>query len=350
MKNYELFTADAKEKFLAALASKEVEDLIAKTKAADDSGSFEGIVISTEHQDRMGEVVMQDGMDTGLYMKNPVVLNSHNYSGIENIIGTTTKLYPGVVDGAKATLADGKWAPTEQGQLARTLWEGGFLRAASIGFIAEEFDPNQQNIISKSQLLEYSPVPVPANGYATRLSALGLTVEGLRAKGFAIPEEEAEEEKKEEKAAPPQEGDMCVLDDGSEGVMQNDGNGALVCMPKPKSAEPPKEETEEKGVKAGRTLSENTKAAINKAIDASKACTAALEELLSAAEPQGGEGKEQTRDGDAPKSRSKEIAESLFAGFDGWQKKREVLRFFVTEGSKVLAEMNVEAQGRARRN
>ena len=341
MKNYELFTKDAKERFLAALALKEVADLIEKTNGADDSGSFEGLVISTEHQDRAGEIVRQGGSDASLYMKNPVVLNSHNYSGIENIVGTTSKLYPSVIGGVKATLADGKWAPTEQGQLARKLWDGGFLRAASIGFMVEEFDPQDQSVITKSQLLEYSPCPVPMNGYATRLSALGLTVEGLRAKGFAVPDEEPAA-----KAEPPQEGDTCTLDDGTEGVMQGDGNGALVCMPKPKAADDVSDtDTGEKGIKAGRTLSDKTRAAINNAIDASKACTAALEDLLTTADPEGGEGKDLS-DGTAPKQRSI-VAESLFVGFDNWRKEREVLRFFVTAGANTLERMNAEARRRA---
>lgn len=257
--NPELFkiSQEARTKLLTLLASAEVKSLVESTKDASDSGTFMGMVISTEHQDRQGEIVRQAGIDTTDFMQNPVVLNSHNYNGIANIVGVTTRLYPGTVDGVPATLADGKFAPTEEGQLARTLWEGGFMNAASIGFMPTEFDPADSSVITKSQLLEYSFVPVPANAKATRLRTfkdLGLDVEVLRSKGFVVAEEKSEEIVPETKAD--QLGDSCELDDASPGVLAQDPknpDGPLICVPIEAKAV---EEVEQKGAVADELASE----------------------------------------------------------------------------------------------
>ncbi len=225
MKPYEIFTEELKTKLLGFLQSEKTKEALEKIKESNESGSFQGMVISTEHDDRQGEMVLQKGMDSSFYMLNPVVTNSHRYDGIENIIGLTTRLYPGEVDGVKATLADGKWAPTEEGQLARKLWDGGFLNAASVGFMVKEFDPQNSKIITKWELLEFAFCVVPCNGKATRkkwLLDMGLTEDGLRAKGFTVIEEKEE----------PKEGDLCTMEDGTEGEMQADGDGKLVCMAK----------------------------------------------------------------------------------------------------------------------
>ncbi len=234
-----------REKLLVAFSAMEVKELITKTNEADETGSFTGMVISTEDMDRQGEVVMQAGMDTANYMLNPVVLNSHNYAGIHNIVGVTTRLYPGTVNGKAATLADGKFAPTEEGQLARKLWDGGFLNASSVGFIPTEYDKENSAVITKWELLEYSFVPVPANAKATRYRTfedLGLDTEVLRAKGFII-DAKADDETvttdepvvEETKAADDKElGGPCDMEDGGNGVWAtdpNDESGPLVCLP-----------------------------------------------------------------------------------------------------------------------
>jgi len=176
---------------LAALFSSEDFKALAETiKAAADTGTFR-MVVSSEHTDRQGEVVMQDGIDVSNYMKNPVVLNSHDYWGINSIVGMTQTLTKEVIDGVKCTVATGKFAPTETGQLARKLYEGGFLNAGSIGFIAKTFSAESEAVITTSEMLEWSFCSVPANAAALRLNALGVTVDMLRSKGFAIQEKGA---------------------------------------------------------------------------------------------------------------------------------------------------------------
>ena len=212
------------------LTKADVLEVLSKIKAADADG-FTGLVISTEHIDRAGEIVRQDGLDSSLYMKNPVILNSHNYYGIENIVGVTTRLYKGTVDNVPATLADGKWAPTEAGQMAKSLWDAKCLSACSVGFIPEEFDATNPSVITKWQLLEFSVVPVPANAWATRqesykiLTEKGITAATLRTKGF----EAKDADETETKA--PEAGDECTMDDGTSGVFSDDGSGSLICVP-----------------------------------------------------------------------------------------------------------------------
>lgn len=225
--SFKLFDEAEKAKLVALLDSKEVNDLIAKTKESEDTGTFTGLIISTEHVDRAGEIVKQDGLDSMLYMKNPVVLDSHDYYGLDSIIGCSTRLYRGDVDGIPATLADGKFAPTEKGQMARKLYEGGFWNTQSVGFIAREFDQNNSSIITKWEMLEFSGVCVPANGWAARLNALGLTEASLRAKGFRVKHVDKDGNDTEL-------GTSCEMPDGGDGVFAvnpEDPDGPLVCVP-----------------------------------------------------------------------------------------------------------------------
>ena len=229
MKNaYKLINEYEKAKIDAFFELKDVKELLANIKTEDvgDAG-FTRLIISSEHVDRTGEIVRQDGLNSDLYMKNPVILNSHNYYGIENIVGKTTKLYKEVINGVPCTLADGVWAPTEAGQMAKQLWDAKCLSAASVGFIPEEFDANNASVITKWQLLEYSMVPVPANGEAVRDSykalaeQFGITESAIRMKGFDI---------KREPTGEAEEGDECSMTDGTIGVFPKQG-GKLVCVP-----------------------------------------------------------------------------------------------------------------------
>lgn len=118
------------------LAAEAMQKFINATKAAkaEDSGTFEKVIISSDDEDRQGEKVNQEGLDFSNFMKNPVVLWGHDYYSPP--IGIATRIYR---DGNK-TLADGKFAPTEFGQQIRKLYELGFQRATSIGFIPKSFD------------------------------------------------------------------------------------------------------------------------------------------------------------------------------------------------------------------
>jgi HK97 family phage prohead protease len=181
----EKITNEIAETFKALIGSDSVRSVIEATqKAADeDTGTFE-VVITTENLDRYQEVIKLDGWELEHYLKNPVVLWGHDHS---RLIGVCTSLEQR--DGK--LIAKGKFAPTEEGQEKRKLYEMGFLRATSVGFLEKE---REGNLITKAELLEFSFVSVPANPYALSLAVQKeLNINELVTKGiFTIKEAEAE--------------------------------------------------------------------------------------------------------------------------------------------------------------
>ena len=148
-----------------------IKDLIEKTErskaAGEDTGRFH-IIISDESVDRHGEVILQDGMDTGNYMKNPVVLFGHDYWSLP--VGVTESITKEIINGIRVTIAEGRFAPADanpEAQKIRRLYEEKILTTSSVGIIANEM---QGNTITKSELLEWSFVPVPANPNALSLA------------------------------------------------------------------------------------------------------------------------------------------------------------------------------------
>ncbi len=213
------------EKVTKTFSSKEFKDFIDKTKAATDAGMFE-VVISTADQDRQGEVIDQSGWDFTNYKNNPIVLWGHNYFDLP--IGITDDIY---TNDKGQTVAKGRFAPEDANPFAqqvRKLYDAKIVRTTSVGFIAREMEGN---VITKAELLEFSFVPVPANPMALSLAKeFNLDAGELMTKGLFV---KAEEESKAEA----QEGDVCTLDDGTEGAMLPDASGALVCTVKSISEE-----------------------------------------------------------------------------------------------------------------
>jgi HK97 family phage prohead protease len=126
------------------------------TKAEDSENKF-NVVMSTNSQDRHGDIVEQD-WDLKNFKKNPVFLDSHNYNSIEHIIGKVNKIK--VKDGQ--LVGEIEFAlDNPKGMLAYNLASKGFLNATSVGFIPQDFSDDGK--ILKSELLEDSAVSVPAN-------------------------------------------------------------------------------------------------------------------------------------------------------------------------------------------
>ncbi len=169
------FSEKIKSEVMKAL--EERKEFLANIKEAGDSGKFE-VVASSESVDRQGEIVVQDGIDINNYMKNPVILFGHDYWSLP--IGKATE----IVRQAGKTVVRGVFASAEANPLAqqvRKLYEEGILKAVSIGFMPLEYNGNQ---ITKSELLELSFVPVPANPEA--LSVLSLVKERGLEKEYAF--------------------------------------------------------------------------------------------------------------------------------------------------------------------
>ncbi len=134
------------------------------------------ILINTASVDRDRDRVMPAGARVDNYMRNPVVQWGHDYRSPWATIGKTTKLEVSP-DGITA---DFDLRPTANEQdpqhIIRLLWEGGWVRTASIGFMPAKAKPNDVggNDFEEWELLEWSLVPVPSNQDALRLAAKAL--------------------------------------------------------------------------------------------------------------------------------------------------------------------------------
>ncbi len=181
----EKFTTEAGNKLRSIFEGDNFKSLVESTlKSADtDTGTFE-VIITTENLDRYQEVISIDGWELDHYLNNPVVLWGHDHSKLIGVCTTLTKR-----DGK--LVAKGKFAPTEEGQEKRKLYEQGFLKATSVGFIEKE---REGNLITKAELLEFSFVSVPANPYALSLAIkTQRSIDELVTKGiFIIKEVEVE--------------------------------------------------------------------------------------------------------------------------------------------------------------
>lgn len=116
-------------------------------------------VVATGSIDRHGEKISIAGLNTTRYLKNPVVQWAHDYE--KPPIGKATKLW---VEGNQL-MARVKFA-VQENPFAKTIYDliaGKFLNAVSIGFIPLEMDGNTY---TKSEMVEFSIVPVPANANA----------------------------------------------------------------------------------------------------------------------------------------------------------------------------------------
>lgn len=260
-------------------------------------------IASSEAVDRHGEVIKQDGWDLKNYLLNPVILWGHDYWKMP--IGKATRIY--VED--KKLIVEGVWASEKanpEAEQIRNLYLEGMINTVSVGFIAKEYEGN---VITKAELLEISLVTVPANQEALSvLKSKGFSDDIM--KGFVVEikeegddaeveitedekEEEVVEEKKDEEIVEEKKeveeevvGDVedvvedtapitPAVDEEEEGVELVDEDDADELDTNEEILD-----NEEKGVKAGRTLSASTRAAIVDALEAMKNAATNLEILL----------------------------------------------------------------------
>ena len=231
------FTAEAKATFEASFGS--FADAIEKArKSKDDNGTFD-VIISTEENDRSGEIIMQDGLELENYNRNPIVLWGHDYSSMP--IGIATEIYKTTYNGKKATGARGVFLPADVNPFAqqvRKLYDFGYTSGVgtttSVGFIPKEFDPTNMYSITKWELLEFSFVPVPCNQGVGAAPAQARALTFAAAKALGMDAEllvKGGVEFAEVKGA--EVGAHCELDDGAPGVLADDPKnpGVLVCVP-----------------------------------------------------------------------------------------------------------------------
>lgn len=155
---------------------KQYKSFVSEEKQFDDEEMSIVHVISVETEDRYGDVVRAEGLNTENFRKNPVVLYGHDQRSfpVGKSLWQKVTVLP---SGKKAVIAKTQFTKsTEEGRTVYALWKEGMLNAASIGFMPGEYEPildGKQFLgydFKSSELLEYSIVPVPANQEAVRLA------------------------------------------------------------------------------------------------------------------------------------------------------------------------------------
>ncbi len=133
--------------------------------------------LSTEHTDRYGDVVVQRGINTTNFQRNPVALLNHQHSFV---IGRWDNV--GIEDGVlRGRLKLAPAGSSDKLDEVRALVKAGILTATSIGFRALESEPRPGGGVryTQSELVECSLVAVPANPNALmQAKSLGVS-EGI---------------------------------------------------------------------------------------------------------------------------------------------------------------------------
>lgn len=169
-------------------------------------------VASGLYVDRDLDLLVPQGLDADNFMKNPVMLNVHNYWG--ESVGKVIDIRKG----DKEVEFDFIFADTEAGRLLAYLYDHGFQSAFSVGFIPKnvvpvvegvdemtiqaggrevslklsDFRPRPKQVITDWELLEISTVPVPALPQALMRAAKGVVgfYQDMRAGALSLEDSE----------------------------------------------------------------------------------------------------------------------------------------------------------------
>lgn len=142
------------------------------------------IRVSDETLDRYGEVITASGWQLDHYRRNPVVQNCHQYGDITFTIARAVDTY--VVNRALCQTWQFASQANPLAKIARDLYRGGFLRAASVGFIPLRWEDGKDSTgpaqggpgaagsgfrrrYLAQELIEVSAVAIPANPNALAL-------------------------------------------------------------------------------------------------------------------------------------------------------------------------------------
>ena len=137
-----------------------------EVRSSDDRQLTVRHVISTEHVDRVGDIVRARGMKI---RGKPVVLWAHGRDSMREPIAKPLSIKPGTFEGEQGIEAETQFFPDDLGRRLFQKVKEGFLHSWSIGFSVLRESPlaGGGRDIKEWELLEYSLVPVPANPYAT---------------------------------------------------------------------------------------------------------------------------------------------------------------------------------------
>jgi phage head maturation protease len=163
-------------------------------------------IASEETVDRQGEIITLDGWDLKNFKRNPVMLWSHN--PYEPNLGHGKNMRLSDVNGKRKLVFEPDFHKiTPLSQALDEMYEKGYLRAFSVGFLPLEMEPVEKDGDSwgpqrylKQELLEISAVNVPAHPNALNIAyAKGLS-EG-QAKLLFLPTEDSAPDQSAELAA-----------------------------------------------------------------------------------------------------------------------------------------------------
>lgn len=129
-------------------------------------------IASTPALDHYNEVIDQAGWDFSIFERNPVIVNSHNYSDVLHILGRAP-----LVEVREGRLHDRVQFALDNpvGKIAYDMARKGFIPTQSVGFrptkIEHGKNPDEPARIYRAQkLLEISLVVIPANPEASQLA------------------------------------------------------------------------------------------------------------------------------------------------------------------------------------
>lgn len=123
-------------------------------------------VVSTPEIDRYGTIIVPAGIDYTAYLNNPIVLAQHDSDQwpIGRCLGFA-------MNGENLEATIQIECITEEGEKLNKLINAGFVKAVSVGIIPVEYeeqtiDGKKVTVYTKSELVEFSVVSVPANRQA----------------------------------------------------------------------------------------------------------------------------------------------------------------------------------------
>jgi hypothetical protein len=162
-----------------------------ETRSLEGSAPVLEFIASNEALDRCDEIIMADGWRLENYRRNPVFQNAHQYGDVLFTLGKALITEVRTVNGRRALFQRVEFAVEANpvAQVAYKLYQGGFLRAVSVGFIPLRWEEpsarggsggEAQRLRRRyldQELLEVSAVGIPANPEAL---ALGLKTGALR--------------------------------------------------------------------------------------------------------------------------------------------------------------------------
>lgn len=169
------------------METRKTRDIPAVSKAM--NGRTIRFIGSDESIDRDGDTISIDGWDVSNYMKNPVVLYGHDYSGLPvgratvTIDKRTRQLLFDVKFPAIEELSSNPDTPSDHALKVDAIYNmarAGILNTVSVGFRGLEYDATATGRAYKQQeLMEVSIVPVPANPNAIAILRAAGAIESV---------------------------------------------------------------------------------------------------------------------------------------------------------------------------